>query len=116
MTGAEICERYGIPLNVLEEYHKWGYCGAVKSIMEDWKYDDTDLERLSLIMVLHDIGFTSEEAEKYMRLTADETSTDSVRLKMLTEKRAKALDEIHFKEKQLEHIDYLRHEIRSKNN
>ena len=31
---------------------------------------------------------------------------------MLEEKRTAALDEIHFKERQLQRLDYLRHEIR----
>lgn len=33
-----------------------------------WQYDDTDLERLGTILSLHDIGFTAEEVETYMRL------------------------------------------------
>ena len=36
--------------------------------MGNWQYDNADLERLSTIMPLHDIGFTVEEVEAYMRL------------------------------------------------
>ena len=39
---------------------------------------------------------------------------DAVRLKMLDIIREKALDEIHFREKQLSRLDYLRYEIRNR--
>ena len=39
-------------------------------------------------------------------------TTGAERLRMLEKKRAAALDEIHFKERQLQRLDYLRHEIR----
>ena len=68
MTILEASERYQIPLEILREYERWGLCGAVKQVMGEWQYDDQDLERLSLILTLHDIGFTSEEVETYMRL------------------------------------------------
>lgn len=37
--------------------------------MGSWQYDETDLERLSLIMTLHNLDFTVEEIEKYMKLS-----------------------------------------------
>ena len=64
-------------------------------------------------MTLHDIGFTREEVEVYMRLLLEQTRTEGQRLRMLEAKRAAALDEIHFRERQLQRLDYLRHEIRS---
>lgn len=113
MTIWEASERYQIPMHILREYESWGLCGAVKKVMGAWQYDDTDLERLSLIMTLHDIGFTREEVEVYMRLLLEQTRTEGQRLRMLEAKRAAALDEIHFRERQLQRLDYLRHEIRS---
>ena len=87
-------------------------CGAVKKVMGAWQYADCDLGRLSLIMTLHDIGFCTEEVETYMRLLLEGEATGAERLRMLEKKRAAALDEIHFKERQLQRLDYLRHEIR----
>ena len=112
MTIQEASERYQIPLQILWEYESWGLCGAVKKVMGHWQYDDLDLERLSTIMTLHDIGFSSEEVELYMRLLLEGESTGAQRLRMLEAKRVAALDEIHFKERQLQRLDYLRHEIR----
>ena len=111
MTSQEASRLYQIPMEILLEYERWGLCGAVKKVMGAWQYDDTDLERLSTIMTLHDIGFTPEEVERYMRLLLEGASSDALRLRMLEQKRSAALDEIHFKERQLQRLDYLRHEI-----
>lgn len=112
MTKDEVSNRYNIPVTILQEYESWGLCDAVKKVMGVWQYDDTDLERLSLIMTLHDIGFSRDEVETYMRLLLERNSTENERLRMLNAKRNNTLDEIHFREKQLERMDYLRHEIK----
>lgn len=49
-----------------------------------------------------------------MRLLLNGKFTEEERLKMLNGKRSETLDEIHFKEKQLDRLDYLRFEIQSK--
>lgn len=112
MTIEEASERYNIPVELLREYQRWGLCDAVKSVMGVWQYDDRDLEHLSLIMTLHDIGFSNEEVETYMKLSLSGDDTASERLYMLDGKRELALDEIHFRQAQLDRMDYLRHEIR----
>ena len=112
MTIQEASERYHIPMPILREYESWGLCGAVRKVMGDWQYDDADLERLSTIMTLHDIGFSVEKVEAYMRLLLEGEYTAAQRLSMLEKKRSAALEEIHFKERQLQRLDYLRHEIR----
>ena len=104
MTRQEASERYHIPRSVLQEYEGWGLCSA-------GQYDDGDLERISTIMTLHDIGFTAEEVETYMRLLLEQPDSDRQRLRMMEEKRKETLDEIHFHERQLQRLDYLRHEI-----
>ena len=116
MTIQEASERYQIPMQILREYEHWGLCGAVKDVMGAWRYDDTDLERLSTIMTLHDIGFSTKEVEVYMRLLLEQPHSEAQRLSMLEAKRDAALDEIHFRERQLQRLDYLRHEIRKGQN
>ena len=66
MTQQEAIEHYNIPVSILQEYESWGLCGAVKNVMCVWQYDDENLERLSTILTLHDIGFTTEEVETYL--------------------------------------------------
>ncbi len=111
MTMNEASERYEIPLEILKEYESWGLCGAVKKGMGAWQYDEQDIERLGMIMTLNDMGFDRNEVETYMRLTLEGDHTESARLAMLNRIRGKTLDEIHFQEKQIANMDYLRHEI-----
>ncbi len=112
MTKEEVSEHYCIPISILDEYREMGLCDAVRMAMDDWHYDDEDLERLSMIMALHDMGFQKEEVESYMKLLIEGDSTEQARMKILDEHRKKALDEIHLRERQLDRMDYLRHEIR----
>ena len=55
--------------------------------MGGWQYDDEDLEWLSITLTLHDIGFTTEEAETYMRLLLEQPDSTKKRLRMMEEKR-----------------------------
>ena len=112
MTKEEASRNYQIPLEILDEYESWGLCGSVKQVMGHWQYDDQDLERLSLIMALHDIGLSASEVESYMRLTLEDHGTEQRRMNMLNDLRARKLDEIHLKEKQVERLDYLRYKLR----
>ena len=114
MTIQEASRRYKIPVKILREYESWGLCGAVKKVMGAWQYDDTDLERLSMIMTLHDIGFSNNDIETYMRLMLEGDSSEQERLRMLSDKRSNTLDEIHFRERQLGRLDYLRFKMKKK--
>ena len=111
MTIDEASAHYNIPLDILREYESWGLCDTVKKVMGVWEYDDQDIERLSMIMTLHDIGFTKDEVESYMRLMPQGKSTEAQRLNILNKRRSTTLDEIHFREMQLDRLDYLRHKI-----
>ena len=86
MTKDEASQPYRIPPHILDEYENWGLCGALKKVMGAWQYDDEDLERLSTIMTLHDIGFTAEEVENHMRLLLEQPDSDRQRLRMMEEK------------------------------
>ena len=97
MTIDEVSRCCGIPLKVLQEY------------------DNTDPERLSVLITLHQIGFESAEIEAYMKLLEKEDS-DGQRLRILERKRRRLLDEIHFQEKQPSQPDYLRYSIRKQQN
>lgn len=87
MTMEETSNRYQIPIKILQEYESWGLCNAVKKVIGAWKYDDSDLENLSMIMTLHDIGFTTYEVETYMRLLLEKENSEEERLGMLNQKR-----------------------------
>lgn len=82
--------------------------------MGSWQYDDSDIERLRMIKTLNDIGFTDDEIERYMQLLMKGKTSEKEREKMPDEKRSVTLDEIHFKQKQLDRLDDLRYELKQK--
>ena len=110
MTIHEVSEGYGIPMEILREYEGWG----LKQSKGPGQYGHGDLEQLSLMMTLYDIGFTDDEVKFYLGLQLKGEATESMRLQILDQKRAAALDAIHCREKQLDRLDYLRHELRRK--
>lgn len=111
MTMNEVSERYRIPIELLKSYEEWGLCTAAKQVMGVWQYNDQDLERLSMIMTLHDAGFHYGEVEAYMRLLLEGAETKEERISILKAKRISVLDDIHRKEKQLEWLDSLQLKI-----
>ena len=112
MTKEEAAARYNIPVSLLDEYAAMQLCDSVQQVMAVWQYDDRDIDRLGMIVTLHDIGFGQEEVAAYMRLLLSEANTEAERLAMLDAKRSATLDEIHLREAQLRKLDYLRHEIK----
>lgn len=87
MTINEASERYKIPIKILQEYENWGLCGEVKKVMGSWNYDESDIERLSIIMTLHDIGFSNDEVKKYMQLLLNGKSTEKETTKNVERKK-----------------------------
>lgn len=111
MTIKEVSEKYNIPIEVLKEYEMWNLCKKSKKSDGEWEYNDDDLEIISIIMTLWNIGFNNDEIKKYMELQLAGDDTESVRLRLLKQKRNVLLDEIHSNEKCIEDIDYLRFKL-----
>ena len=104
MTIEEASGQFGIPIKILREYEQMNLCGTGK------QYGEQDLRGLSMLMTLHDIGFSAKDTHTYMQLLLTGENEEKC-LKMLNQKRKKTLDKIHFYEKQISNLDYLRHEM-----
>ncbi len=61
MTIDKASERYHIPAELLWEYESWGLCGGVKKVMGARRYDDRDMERLSMVMTLKNGGRSQKD-------------------------------------------------------
>lgn len=112
MTAEEIKKRYLVPVSILQEYEQLSICRKKKDENGILQYDDSDLERISLMLTLHGIGFETEETLVYMEKFLAGKSTQAERILMLEQKRGKLLDEIHDREHQISKVDYLRHQLR----
>lgn len=64
-----------------------------------------------MVMALHDFGFSGSGVEAYMCLELEGAGTKPQRMAMLKKQRNMTQDEIHFMEKQISHMDYLRYEM-----
>ncbi|MBR2183009.1 MAG: MerR family transcriptional regulator [Acidaminococcaceae bacterium] len=118
MTITEVSEKYKIPFAVLQRYaaEKTGAEGRNEKHgqADSYRFTDRDIEELSVWMTLQDIGFAEEEIAAYLRMRQDGENSAEACLKMLNKVRSRTLDTIHGKEKALERIDYLRHELQTK--
>lgn len=113
MTIIDVSMKYNIPIDILKMYEKWNICNEnnIKKEMGQWQYDDSDLDRLGVIMTLYNVGFDNDEIEHYMKLYVKGKSTSQERSFILRRKRSEILDKIHLYEKNLEDIDYLKYKL-----
>ena len=112
MTRQEVNAQYQLPMELLQAYENWNLLGCTSESSGEWQYNNRDLQQLSLITTLQSIGFSCGEIEHYMRLLLKQHGSEKPRLKMLEQKRSVILDEIHVRERHVEQIDYLRHQIK----
>lgn len=101
LKRTEAAKQFGVPMDVLREYEKRGFCSG--------EYGDEDIAKLGQLLTLLDVGFTKDEAAEYLLLASEGCRTE--RLRMLERRRAEVLDDIHERENALSRIDYLRHEL-----
>ena len=124
MTITEASKTYKIPLALLRWY-VMEHAGEEEKIGNEnengnainaaaFHFSEEDIEKLSLIMTLQDIGFDKKEIKTWLRLQQDDKNSCAACLKMLNKLRSETLDTIHLKEKTLDRIDFLRYELQRK--
>lgn len=95
MCREEACSRYSIPEKIISLFETWS-----EENSRTVTYRDKDMEILSLMVTLDEIGFTAAEIRAYL--------DSGCQLSMLNERRDSLLRSIHQAEIQLEKVDYLR--------
>ncbi len=122
MTITEASKTYKIPLALLRWYASEHAGREEKTGNEKGNaintaavhFSEEDIEKLSLIMTLQDIGFDKKEIKTWLCLQQDDRNSGAACLKMLNKLRSETLDAIHLKEKTLDRIDFLRYELQRK--
>lgn len=110
MTLFEISEKYNIPPEIIKEYEQRFLCGKYENTAGPHEYSDEDIENLSIIITLRDIGFSAEETDRYMRAKLS-GKKDSSLFCLLCEKRNSLLCQIHSMEDKLQRLDYLKYKL-----
>lgn len=111
MTAEEIRKQYQISKAALDVYNNQVKMLFEGGIVEEENYEDQDIERIGMVMTFHRMGFEDPEIGMFFRLEQEGETTKEQRLLMLKRHRLHILDEIHQKEKILEELDYLLHEL-----
>lgn len=106
MKKRKAAEAFNVPDCLMESYEKCRCCQCTGQS----EYSQEDIEHLSLMMSLQEIGFSEEEILTYINLSENGGSREQVT--MLDRKRKELLKDIHLREKQLDCLDYLRHQLK----
>ena len=77
------------------------------SLSEKEIFDDEDMKKIALMMTLKRLDFSDEKIGCFMECP-------HCRLTLLNQQRALLLDQLHDKQKLLDDIDYLIHELKRK--
>ena len=77
------------------------------SLSEKEIFDDEDMKKIALMMTLKRLGFSDEKIGCFMECPY-------CRLTLLNQQRALLLDQLHDKQKLLDDIDYLIHDLKRK--
>lgn len=109
----EVSDKFNISITTLRYYEKIGLFDGVKRINGVREYEDKDIRHLSMIITLKNAGLSNDSILKYMELLKQGHISDGERSHILKQQRQKLLDEIHFKQKNLDSLDYLIYKLKS---
>lgn len=106
MTIRELGERFCLPVEKLEKYES---CGLIEGAEDEdgvRRYGDEVIGTLGMICTLAEAGFTCEEIKRYLTFPEDGRG-ERERMLMLKRRRVEMLEELHWRQKLLDMIDFL---------
>lgn len=106
MTLAEAEKLFGVSADILKKFVSSGFIKPSASNCGAMEYREKDFERLGLVSILKNAGFSTEEIKKYLDLE-DDTGTDAEQIRMIRKQRRCLLDAIHEKQKTLDQLDFI---------
>ena len=105
MNRQEVILNYGVPEETMCQYdamcHKTG---------DTADYTEGDIQCISRMIELRDMGVSSETAVQYMQMEKGE-HTQQKKLQLLNRTREELLEGIHSREEQLIKLDYVRFQL-----
>ena len=112
MQIKEVCRRFNVSRATLKYYEKEGLFEDVVRVNGIREYEDRDIERLSLIITLKNVGLTIDMIAKFIDCDEHNDETKTKRIKILQNERLKLLDDIHQQQKRLDSLDCLIYQIK----
>ena len=114
MRIKEVSKRFNVSITALRYYEKVGLFEDVNRVNGIREYEDKDIERLSLILTLKNIGLSNETILKYIELNEQGAHTKKQQIQVLKLERQKLLDSIHNQQKNIDSLDYLIYQLKDK--
>ena len=114
MRIKEVSKRFNVSITALRYYEKVGLFEDVNRVNGIREYEDKDIERLSLILTLKNIGLSNETILKYIELNEQGAHTKKQQIQVLKLERQKLLDSIHNQLKNIDSLDYLIYQLKDK--
>lgn len=107
MKIKEVSTRFNVSVTALRYYEKVGLFEEVNRVNGIREYEDKDIERLSLILTLKNIGLSNDVILKYIELNECGDATKKQQIQVLKKERQKILDSIHNQQKNIDSLDRL---------
>ncbi|MCB6993126.1 MerR family transcriptional regulator [bacterium 210820-DFI.6.37] len=106
MTLEEVSRNYNIDTKKLILFEEKGLTGCRdKNGFFDFRADD--IQRISLILALQDIGMDIGDIRHYLSLCPKGDKSIEGRIRLLRKQRYRLLEEIHEKQKVLDSLDFM---------
>lgn len=112
MKKTEVCKCFQIPMCELEQIEQSNLLCDISIKEGELDFQDDDIQTLSDIMTLKQIGLSLEQIKHYQELEKGGEKTCKQRMNILNQQRNQLLDLIHEKQKHLDCLDYLLYELK----
>ncbi|MDO5336326.1 MAG: MerR family transcriptional regulator [Eubacteriales bacterium] len=106
MTLTEAEKAFGISMDTLKKYISSGFIRQSDTNCGASEYRNEDFDRLGLVSILLEAGFSTKEIRRYLELS-EHAGTDEEQIRMLRKQRGCLLDDIHKKQKTLDRLDFM---------
>lgn len=115
MTLREASRYFHIDIETLYLYEQNGLLKGKKGKEGEGDYSLSELQRSVQLGSFLKMGMTMDTLQYYVGLTESKVNTFKEQIRLLRSCRYQLLEEIHDKQKALDQLDYLIHEIKCRN-
>ena len=95
MNINEISLTYNVPVDCIQDFENQGFFDEVKQINGKKIYEEKDIQKLSFLMTLKNVGMSIQDMKKYIQYISEGDSTLSQTIDMLTRYRQALLEKAH---------------------
>ena len=111
MTIEQASEHFGVPLEKLQTYENQGLFDCNRQPDGSIDYTEDLMDYIAIINILTNAGAEADALRDFMRQLMESTITKEEKLRYLRSQRQKLLESIHLKQKSLDQLDYIIHNV-----